>query len=128
MPLEILLVLVVGGIAGITLLLHLTGRSRQVVLTPETAQAQWLRHFPDDTVIDVTVAHNGSAALVRTETGAGLLWSFGADTVARHLLDFDRLDHPEGFEVQFHDFGTPRVILHLDDTERRHWRHLMEPA
>lgn len=128
MPLEILLVLVVGGIAGITLLLHLTGKSRLSVLTPETAPDQWLRHFPDDTVIDATIAHDGHAALVRTETGAGLIWSFGADTAARHLMDFDWLDHPDGIEVQFHDFGTPRVILRLDETERRHWRHLMDPV
>ncbi|SDX14598.1 hypothetical protein SAMN05444358_103156 [Ruegeria halocynthiae] len=128
MPLEILLVLVVGGIAGVTLLLHLTGRSRLHELTPKTAQDQWLRHFPNDSIIDVTVATDGHAALVRIETGAGLLWSFGADTVARHLLDFDRIDHPQGFEVQFHDFSTPRVVIHLDETERRHWQHLMEPA
>ena len=128
MPLEILLVLVVGGIAGITLLLHITGKSRLFLLTSKTAQEHWVRHFPDDTVIDVTVAHDGHAALVRTETGAGLLWSFGADTVGRHLLDFDRIDHPEGMEVQFHDFSTPRAIIRLDESERRHWQHLMEPS
>ncbi len=128
MPLEVLLILVVGGIVGITLLLHVTGRSHLRQLTPDSARSEWLRHFPDDTVIDVTVAHDGHAALVRTETGAGLLWSFGADTVARHLLDFDRIDHPEGIEVQFHDFGTPRVILNLGAAERRHWENLMEPA
>lgn len=128
MPLEILLVLVVGGIAGIAVLLHLTGKSRLQVLTPDTASEQWLRHFPDDIVVDVTVAHDGHAALVRTNIGAGLIWSFGADTVARHLRDFDWLNHPKGLEVQFHDFGTPHVIVHLDETERRHWQHLMEPA
>ncbi len=128
MPLEILLILVGGGIAGVALLLHLTGKSRLQVLTPKTAQEQWLRHFPDDPIIDVTVAHNGHAALIRTETGAGLLWSFGADTVARHLRDFDWLDHPEGFEVLFHDFSTSRVIVHLDETERQHWQNLMDPA
>ncbi len=128
MPLEILLILVVGGIAGVTLLLHLTGKSRLHVLTSKTAQEQWLRHFPDDVVIDVTVAHDCHAALVRTETAAGLLWSFGADTVARHLRDFDWLDHPDGFEVQFHDFSSPRVIIHLDETERQHWQNLMDPA
>ncbi len=127
MPLEILLVLVVGGIAGITLLLHLTGRSEPFVLTPETARAQWLRHAPDDTIIDVTISNDRHAALVRTETGAGLLWSFGADTVARHLLDFDWIERPEGFEIQFHDFGTPGTLIHLDEIERAHWRHLMEP-
>jgi len=128
MPLEILLVLVVGGIAGITLLLHLTGKSRVRMLTPENARSEWLRHAPDDDIIDVTVAHDRRSALVRTHTGNGLLWSFGADTVARHLLDFDWLDHPDGFEIQFHDFSTPKVIIRLDDFERPHWRHLMDPA
>lgn len=128
MPLEILLVLVVGGIAGVTLLLHLTGRSQQFNLSANSARDQWIRHFPDDTVIDVTVAHNGHAALVRTETGPGLLWSFGADTVAQHLLDYDLLDRTDGFEIQFHNFGTPKAIIHLDEFERRHWRDLMEPA
>ncbi|WP_170467159.1 hypothetical protein [Ruegeria arenilitoris] len=128
MPLEILLVLVVGGIAGITLLLHLTGKSRLSVLTPDVARSEWLRHAPDDTIIDVTVARDAHSALIRTDNGSGLLWSFGADTVARPLQDFDLLEHPQGLEVQFHDFGTPKAIIRLDDLERRHWQHLMEPA
>ncbi|KUJ76424.1 hypothetical protein AVO45_11540 [Ruegeria marisrubri] len=128
MPIEALLVLVIGGIAGVALLLHLTGRSNLRVLSPDGARAEWLRHFPDDTIVDVTLSHDGHAALLRTETGPGLLWSFGADTVARHLLDFDWLEHPKGMEFYFHDFATPHVLVHLDETERRHWRHLMEPA
>ncbi len=126
MPLEILLVLVVGGIAAITLLLHLSGRSQRRVLTRETALADWQRHFPDDVVIDVTVSHDAHAALVRTETGPGLLWSFGADTVARHLLDFDWIEQQAGFEFQFHDFTTPRVVIRLDEIERQHWQNLMD--
>ena len=128
MPLEILLVLVVGGITGITVLLHLSGKSRLRALTPESAQSEWLRHAPDDAIIDVTVAHDQRSALIRTETGNGLLWSFGADTVARRLLDFDWIEHPEGFEFQFHDFATPKVIIHLDEFERPHWQHLMDPT
>ncbi len=77
MPLEILLVLVVGGIVGIALMLHLTGRSRLRVLTRDVAQDEWIRHFPDDDVVDVTVSHDGHSALIRTRAGAGLLWSFG---------------------------------------------------
>ncbi len=115
MPLEILLVLVVGGIAGITLLLHLSGKSR-------------LRHFPGDAVVDVTISHDCHAALVRTADGPGLLWSFGADTVARRLIDYDWVEHPKGIQVYFHDFSTPSVLVRLDDIERRHWQHLMEPA
>ncbi|WP_170333299.1 hypothetical protein [Ruegeria arenilitoris] len=128
MPLEILLVLVVGGIVGVTVMLHLTGLSKMRELTPETARSEWLRHAPDDEIIDITIAHNKHAALIRTETGNGLLWSFGADTVARHLLDFDWLDHPDGFEIQFHDFGTPKAIIRLDEFERPHWELLMDPA
>lgn len=127
MPLEILLVLVVGGIVGITLLLHLSGRSRIRELTPENARSEWLRHAPDDVIIDVTLAHDRHAALVRTETGTGLLWCFGADTVARHLLDFDWLDHPKGIEIQFHDFATPKVVVRLDDFELPHWQQMMDP-
>lgn len=128
MPLEILLVLVVGGIAGITFLLHLTGRSQLRNLSPEDAGAEWVRHFPGDSVVDITVTHDRHAALIRTKAGPGLLWSFGADTVAQRLLDFDWLENPQGIEVHFHDFSTPSVFVHLDETERRHWRHLMEPA
>ena len=128
MPLEILLALVICGIGGITLMLHFSGKSKRRDLTPDTARTQWLRHFPDDTVIDATVAHDGHAALVRTETGNGLLWSFGADTVARHLLDYDLLNHPDGFEIMFHEFAVPKTLVRLDEFERRHWRDLMDPA
>lgn len=128
MPLEILLVLVVGGIAGITILLHLSGRSQLRVLTQVTAQTEWQRHFPEDMVIDVTISHDGHSALIRTTTARGLLWSFGADTVARHLLDFDWIERPDGFEFRFHDFAAPRVVIHLDEIERQHWHHLMETA
>ncbi len=128
MPLEILLVLVGGGIGGITLLLHLTGKSRQRVLTPGSARSEWARHAPDDTVTDVTLTHDGHVALIRTPAGVGLLWAFGADTVARPLQDFDWLDHPRGVRIQFHDFGAPGVVIRLDDLERKHWRHLLETA
>lgn len=128
MPLEILLVLVVGGILGITALLHLSGRSRVRELTQQTARSEWMRHAPDDVIVDVTIAHDMRSALVRTEAGIGLLWSFGADTVARHLQDFDRINHPEGFKIQFLDFGAPNALVRLDEFERPHWQNLMDTA
>ena len=81
MALELLLALVLGGISGIAVLLHLTGRSRQAVLGVETARTAWLRHFPEDSVLRVLPADGGQAALVLTSGGPGLLWAFGADTV-----------------------------------------------
>ncbi len=125
MPLNILIILVVGGISLIALLLHLLGKSRQITLSLEDARTAWHRHFPDDLILDLIVAHDGHAALVQTEQGPGLLWSFGADTVARHLRDFDLLDEPGGTKVIFRDFAAPSATLHLSDAERPIWQEMM---
>lgn len=127
MPLELLLALVVVGIAGIALLLHVMGRSDQICLTLEDARAEWLRHFPDDEIIDITLSQDTHAAVVRTVSGAGLLWSFGADTVGRHLIDFDMIETEQGLQVMFHDYATPKVTLQLTPFERRHFENLMKP-
>jgi len=128
MPLNVLLIIIVGGIAAIALLLHLLGKSRLAVLTQEDARSAWHRHFPDDEILDLTVAHDGHAALVQTSQGPGLLWSFGADTVARHLRDFDLLEEPGQLAVIFHDFTAPRAALHLSDAERPLWQKMMTPT
>lgn len=125
MPLPLLLILVIGGIAAIALLLHLMGKSRLSVLTPQTARAAWLRQFPDDRIADVVVARDNHAAIVQTDQGHGLVWSFGADTVARPLRDFDLIETPEALRVVFHDFTAPRVTLHLSETERPRWQTLI---
>ena len=63
MPLELLLVLVIGGIAGIAVLLHVLGFSRSLTFEDEAAaRAAWLRAFPDDTVTGVTLSESQSAA------------------------------------------------------------------
>lgn len=128
MPLEVLLILVVGGIVMIALLLHGLGRSRRTILTPEGARLAWHRHFPDDQVLGVTVAEDGHAAIVRTARGPGLLWSFGADTVARYLRDFAVQERPDCLRVIFHDFTAPHVTLRLNPAERPVWQKLMSPA
>ncbi len=127
MPLYILLALVVGGIAVIGVLLHGLGKSRLTVLNRDSARAAWRRHFPGDDLRAVTIAANGHAALVETASGPGLLWSFGADTVARHLRDFELKSEPDRLCVNFHDFTAPRVTLHLTDAERRLWQKMMAP-
>lgn len=125
MPLNVLLILVVGGISLIALLLHLLGKSRQITLSLEDARTAWHRHFPDDQIVDLMVASDGHAALVQTDQGPGLLWSFGADTVARHLRDYDLLNEPHHIRVIFHDFSAPSATLHLTDAERPTWQKLM---
>lgn len=125
MPLPVLLVLVIGGIAGIALLLHLTGRSRVLVMSAEDARTAWHRHMPDDEILDVIVSYTGHAALVTTSQGPGLVWAFGADTTARHLRDYDMLETEDGLQILFHDFTAPSVTLRLTEPERAHWRIVM---
>ncbi|MEX0287292.1 MAG: hypothetical protein AB3N23_22015 [Paracoccaceae bacterium] len=128
MPLEILLVLVVFGISGIALLLHLTGRSKRPELTLDSARAAWSRHFPDDTIEAIQVSIEGHAALVHSDAGLGLLWVFGADTVARHLTGCDVTKTDTGLRVDFHDFAAPPAIFPLTTDERATWQAQMEAA
>lgn len=127
MPLSLLLALVIGGIAAIALILHLTGRSGRLRLTEEEARSAWHRHFPDDDIRAVTLARDGHAALVETGQGPGLLWAFGADTAARHLRDFDLIETETGLSLAFHDFTAPLVRLDLTPEERRDWKGRITP-
>jgi len=127
MPLSILLSLVIGGIAAIALLLHLSGRSQRRVLSAEDARRDWNRHFPDDDIVDVTLAPDSHAALILTRQGPGLLWAMGADTAARRLRDFDLIETPKGLTVRFHDFTAPHVTLHMAPELRARWIIRMDP-
>lgn len=126
MPLNILLPLVVIGIAAIAVMLHLTGKSKRARLTQDSARAAWLRHFPDDQVAQVLAADEGHAALVETNQGWGLIWSFGADTVARHLTDVAIEDTKQGLRFKFSDFTAPSVRVILAPDERMIWRKMVQ--
>lgn len=118
MPLEILLALVIGGIAGIAAILHLTGHSRSCPIPDaQTARQHWARHRPDDIILAVHLAQG--AALIETDHGLGLLRPFGADTVAHPLRGLART--PEGLRLRFHDFAAPDMTLTLTETEAADW-------
>lgn len=118
MPLAILLPVVVLGIAGIGLLLHLTGQSRGFALAdPATARAQWLRHWPGARIRALDLG--GGAALVVDQDGPGLLRPFGADTVAPRLVALD--ETPAGLSARFGDLAAPPVTLTLDPETRSRW-------
>ncbi|KIC28632.1 hypothetical protein [Leisingera sp. ANG-M6] len=125
MPLELLLALVAGGISGIAVLLHLTGRSRQRILGAGNTRADWLRHFPEDSVFKVLPAASGQAALVLTNGGPGLLWAFGADTVGRHLAAEQVRETATGLRFDFNDFAAPGLSLRLPERERQQWLALI---
>ncbi len=128
MPLNILLTMVVVGISAIVLILHLSGRSRTPVLSENAARQSWVRHYPDDTVHTVQIAGNGKSALVRTSAGPGVIWVFGADTVARHLKNCDVTETATGLRIDFHDYSTPRAVFALTASERADWQAEMEAA
>lgn len=125
MPLEILLILVVGGIGAIALLLHLTGRSRLIQLDEEAARAAWLRQFPDLPVQEVLLAQTHQAALITTATEPqclGLVWSFGADTVARDLQAAEVQASNGNLRIEFKDFAAPHAHLRLPPREAEQWQ------
>lgn len=126
MPLEILLILVVGGIAGIALALHLMGMSRSAPLDEATARAGWLRQFPDNEIAHLRLARNGRAALVRTKSGQGVVWRFGADTVAHRIENVRVREVASGLFLRFADFGTPKLMLDLAPDERLIWKEEIE--
>jgi hypothetical protein len=118
MPLEILLALVIGGIAGIAAILHLTGHSRSFhIADAETARREWVRHRSEDRVLGVHLGKG--AALMETSYGIGLLRPFGADTVAHMVKGLEPT--PQGLRVRFHDFAAPDVVLCLSETETADW-------
>ncbi|OIQ35062.1 MAG: hypothetical protein BM559_03650 [Roseobacter sp. MedPE-SWchi] len=131
MPLELLLILVIGGIAAIALLLHLTGRSDLRVLGEAQAREAWLRQFPESPIADLTLAKDGHAALIQTADDSaelGLVWSFGADTVARFLADAKLSPCKQGLHLRLADFSAPKVHLHLSQPEAMLWQAMIEGA
>lgn len=125
MPLELLLVLVAGGITAIAAILHLTGRSARTVLTADSAKRAWLRHCPGDTVHHVLPATTGQAALITAHSGAGLVWAFGADTAARHLHGAAISERSSGLHIRFNDFSAPGLSVALSGAERVRWQALI---
>lgn len=125
MPLNVLLLLVVFGIAAIAVILHLLGKSSRPALTSDSAREAWLRHFPEDTVTEVHVAQAGYVALIDTDSGEGLVWTMGADTVARKLQDVRIDDKDTHLRVRFTDFAAAQVRLVLTPEEKSLWKNRM---
>lgn len=118
MPLELLLPLVVVGIAGIALLLHLTGHSRPFRLDDAaTAAREWSRHFPQERPQAVHLAPG--AVLVETEFGVGLLRPFGADTIAHRIAAMERSS--TGLRIGFADWAAPDITLAVPPAIAADW-------
>lgn len=122
MPLHILLILVIGGIAGIALALHLLGMSNVDPLTEGKARHAWARAYPDSKLISVSITADGGAARITSDAGRGIVWQMGADTCAR-LLGAQTEAHVRGSKVilKLGDYTAPRISLRLTEQEQVVW-------
>jgi len=130
MPLSVLLPLVVCGIIGIAVMLHLLGLSRPARFEgPTRASAAWLREFPDATPTRVILSHDCHAALIETKGGPGVVWAMGADTTARPLRGARITRTGTGLRIDLPDFTAPHIRLRLDPDEAAQWpTHMKDSA
>ena len=127
MPLQILLPMVVIGIAGVVILLHMLGRSELARFEDEdAARLAWLREYPGTPPTRVILSHDRHAALIETAHGAGVVWPMGMDTTARFLNGADIRRTGDGLRIDLPDFAAPRIRLRLEDDEAELWPTLME--
>lgn len=126
MPLHILIILVVGGIGGIAALTWALGLARPYrFATEDDARAAWLRSWPEDRITTVLLAPDGSAALIGTDHGPGVVFTMGADSSGHRLDGADIHETPGGLRILFHDFATPRLDVALDPEARARWQQTL---
>ena len=127
MPLAILGPMVVIGIAGIAIALHLLGLSRIATLESEAAaRAAWAREMGDDPARAVTLAHEGHAALIETESGRhGIVFAMGGDFTVRYLDGARLRPVPGGLAIDLPDFTAPHIRVALDTGEAARWPALI---
>lgn len=129
MSLPILLALVIGGIAGIALLLHFAGLTASNGFSdPRAARNAWEREVPEFSVNQCFLSTNGHAALIAFDGGAGLVWTLGADTVARVLPPALPIATENGLRFTFPDFGSSTVQVHLNAQDRALWLKSLEAS
>lgn len=131
MPLDILIILVVGGIGAIAVLLHLSGRSERCALRDAEEAAQvWRDSFDALDPRAIELAHDGHAARIDTERGTGLVWAMGQDFCARLLPSQGvRITRrPGALILALPDFTAPRIRLTLTDDELARWQAALDPT
>ncbi|MCB1366483.1 MAG: hypothetical protein KDK00_01860 [Rhodobacteraceae bacterium] len=121
MPLTLLLVFVVLGIAGIFLLIRALHPTPDLTFGDAAqASAIWDRQNPDMPARSLHIAPGGGHVLVETDAGPGLLWAFGADPVSRLFDTAPQLvDTGQGLTLITHDFTAPKVTIPLADPASR---------
>lgn len=127
MPLYMLGPIVVLGILGIALLLHVLGYSRRLQMQDaEQVCHLWLAQYPETSVERVEIADGGHQALVMTDQGPGLIWAMGADAACRLVpCDCEIWETGKGLRVHLRDYTAPSVRIALPENLRQHWKHIL---
>jgi hypothetical protein len=129
--LPLLLGLVIGGIAGIAVLLHVLGYSRRATLDDaETARAVWDDAYPATPARSAWLTADRTAAVVQTAQGPGIVWAMGSDFAARALLPghYAVLSDAGGITIKTHDLTAPKITLSLDQADRAACSALLQGA
>lgn len=132
MPLPILGALVVFGIGGVVLLVHLLKMSAPAAFAgPEEARAAFLRDHPDIAIDDTLIADDGRVALFATAEGPGVAARFGSGAFTRLCRpgEVKRLsDRGAALRLELSDFAAPRIDFAAASPDlRAAARALLEP-
>ncbi|MGB0497727.1 MAG: hypothetical protein ACPGID_05265 [Rubricella sp.] len=132
MSLTVLAILVAAGIAGIVLLVHLTGGSRKAAFIDEAdARREWASAYPEFEPADIDLAAGRGAALIGLpEAGLGLLWAFGSDATARVMrpgLIRSCVETGTGLKLTLNDFEAPSALIDLTEVEKADWSRRLRP-
>ncbi|MBV7408340.1 hypothetical protein [Maritimibacter sp. DP1N21-5] len=127
MPLGLLAVIVVVGLAAIFAVLYFAGLTRAMELTEATARHEFIADNPPLTPESITLAASRQAALIEAQ-GLHLLWVMGADVATHRLLGAIPVETPAGLSVHIADYAAPRVSLVLTPDETRDWKTRIQEA
>ncbi len=121
MSLELTLIIVVFGIAGVVLLVHLTGGSAKVRLNERAIVLdKWHGEFPYISAKNALLDPDYNAALIDLMDGrTGILWAFGNDVVGR-VLESGKLGiRKNKLIIDLPDFTAPHLVIRIDDPATR---------
>ncbi|MFZ1681199.1 MAG: hypothetical protein WAT70_09265 [Rhizobiaceae bacterium] len=120
MSLALLAILVVGGVSGILLAIHLAGGTRDVRLeAPEAAMRRFALDFPEAAPRAVILDAGGDAAFLDTDAGVGLVQAIGDRYLTRLIApgqaEMSR-PAPDRLALVFAETGLPPAIYAFADT------------
>ena len=123
MPLELLGALVVCGIGGVVLLVHLLGMSPKGRFSDENeARSALAADYPGLKVSEIALSDDGRAAVLATDRGPAAVKLMGTGIMTRLFApgEIRRTDDRQGrLRVILNDFGAPSLTLPFTDPKRR---------